>query len=51
MKDMAKQLEHSNIDNMNTLTLSTSNPSDNPSEITPSKEKSSKKVKINIFPF
>ena len=45
LKDMAEQLElteqleHSYIDNMNTLTPSTSNPSNNPSERLPSKEK------------
>ena len=40
-----EQLEHSNINIMNTLTPSTSNPPDNPSERTLSKEKSSKAFK------
>ena len=54
LKDMAEQLklteqrEHSITENMDTLTPSTSNPSDNPLERSPSKKKS---VKINIFPF
>ena len=54
LKNMAEQLElneqieHSNTDNTNTLTSSTSNPSDNPSERSPSKKKT---VKINLFPF
>ena len=46
--ELTEQLEHSNIDNMNTLTPSTSNPSDNPSKRTPCKTKT---VIINIFPF
>ena len=54
LKDMAEQLElteqieHSKTDNMDTLTPSTSNPSDNPLERSPSKKKT---VKVNIFPF
>ena len=54
LKDMAEQLElteqieHSKTDNTNTLTPSTSNPSDNPLERSPSEKKT---VKINIFPF
>ena len=44
--ELTEQLEHSNIDNINTLTPSTSDPSDNPSERTPSKTKT---VIINIF--
>ena len=43
-----EQTEHSITENMDTLTPSTSNPSDNPSERSPSKKKT---VKINIFPF
>ena len=46
--ELTEQIENSNFDNMNTLTPSISNPSDNPSERTPSKKKT---VKINIFPF
>ena len=46
--ELTEQLEHCNIDNMNTLTPSTSNLSDNPSERTPSKKKT---VKINLFLF
>ena len=54
LKDMAEQLEltehieHYKTDNMDTLTPSTSNPSDNPLERSPSKKKT---VKVNIFPF
>ena len=54
LKEMTEQLkpneqtEHSITENMDTLTPSTSNPSDNPLERSPSKKKT---VKINIFPF
>ena len=54
LKDMAEQLElteqkeHSITENMDTLTPSTSNPSDNPLERSPSKKTT---VKINKFPF
>ena len=46
---LSEQLEHPNNKNTHTLTPSTSNPSGNPSERTPSKEKSSKSVKIKMF--
>ena len=36
--ELSEQLEHHNIENTHTLTPSTSNPSGNPSERTPSKE-------------
>ena len=45
---LTEQREHSITENMDTITPSTSNPSDNPLERSPSKKKS---VKINIFPF
>ena len=45
---LTEQTENSITENMVTLTPSTSNPSDNPLERSPSKNKS---VKINIFPF
>ena len=54
LKDMAEQLEipeqieHSKTENMDTLTPSISNSSDNPLERSPSKKKT---VKIKIFPF
>ena len=54
LEDMAEQLElteeieHSKTEHMDTLTPSTSNPSDNPLERSPSKKKT---VKINIVPF
>ena len=46
--ELTEQIEHSKTDNMDTLTPSTSNPSDNPLERSPSKKKT---VKITIFPF
>ena len=46
--ELTDQTEYSITENMDTLTPSTSNPSDNPLERSPSKKKT---VKINIFPF
>ena len=46
--ELTEQIEHSKTDNMDTLTPSTSNPSDNPLERSPSKKKA---VKITVFPF
>ena len=49
--ELTEQLEHPNIENTNTPTPSTSNPSGNPSERTTCKEKSSKSAKLKTFPF
>ena len=46
--EFTEQTEHSITKNMDTLTPSTSNPSDNALERSPSKKKT---VKINIFSF
>ena len=46
--ELTEEIEHSKNENMDTLTPSTSNPSDNPLERSPSKKKT---VKINIFLF
>ena len=45
---LTEQTEHSITENMDTLTPSSSNPSDNPLERSPSKKKT---VNINILPF
>ena len=46
--ELTEQTELSITENMDTLTPSTSNLSDNPSERSPIKKKT---VKINLFPF
>ena len=49
--ELSEQLEHHSVENNQTLTQSTSYPSGKPSERTSIKVKSSKSVKLKLFPF